>query len=109
MTKNSESELASSETFETFIEFGELESILSILGTIFLVLGLIIKQEYEPKTVETCNHNKRLPVAFQWSTIITAERVWQTGVQKIFWNKLKLPKKLLKLIKDIDKMTKKLL
>ena len=35
--------------FETFAEFGELESILSILGTIFLVWGLIIKQENVPK------------------------------------------------------------
>ena len=38
--------------FETFAEFGELESILSILGMIFLVLGLIIKQENAPKTVD---------------------------------------------------------
>lgn len=41
--------------FETFAEFGELESILSILGTIFLVLGLIIKQENEPKTLNNEN------------------------------------------------------
>lgn len=41
--------------FETFVEFGELESILSILGTIFLVLGLIIKQENVPKTLDNKN------------------------------------------------------
>lgn len=38
--------------FETFVEFGELESILSILGTIFLVLGLIIKKENATKVVD---------------------------------------------------------
>lgn len=41
--------------FETFAEFGELESILSILGTIFLVWGLIIKQENVPKTLDNKN------------------------------------------------------
>lgn len=38
--------------FKTFVEFGELESILSILGTIFLVWGLIIKKENVPETVD---------------------------------------------------------
>lgn len=38
--------------FETFVEFGELESILSILGTTFLFWGLIIKQENVTNTVE---------------------------------------------------------
>ena len=48
--------------FETFAEFGELESILSILGTIFLGLGLIIKQENE---VQTVDNNKNLIVKYK--------------------------------------------
>lgn len=36
---------------ETFVEFGELESILSILGVIFLSLGLLIKKENISNTV----------------------------------------------------------
>ena len=39
-------------TFETFVEFGELESILSILGMAFLFFGLIIKKENTPNTAE---------------------------------------------------------
>ena len=39
-------------TFETFVDFGELESILSILGMTFLFFGLIIKQEDVPQIAE---------------------------------------------------------
>ena len=38
--------------FETFVEFGELKSILSILGTSFFVCRLIIKQENEQNSVD---------------------------------------------------------
>lgn len=42
---------------ETFIEFGELESILSILGMTFILFGLIIKEENIPHTTE---NNKKI-------------------------------------------------
>lgn len=38
--------------FETFVEFGELESILSILGIAFLFSGLIIKKENIPNEIK---------------------------------------------------------
>lgn len=38
--------------FETIVEFGEIESILSISGSIFILLGVIIKDESIPHATE---------------------------------------------------------
>ena len=39
-------------TFETFVEFGELESILSILGITLLIFGILIKDENASNEVQ---------------------------------------------------------
>lgn len=52
---------------ETFIEFGELESILSILGMTFILFGLIIKEENIPHTTE---NNKKSIVKYNVLRVI---------------------------------------